>query len=303
MNSMCRNIHRVAELFLILNCPNCVYRSRPSQQKTLFEDGALRRLLDLFKTDSYSEVQHVAVQGLHFLCQNSDIKLKLPEHKLPFPTDETAKALSLGFASDAGLSVKPPNCPDCVYEAMSAFNDLTFVLEGDTKCSASRAVLVGVCPVFHAMLKGDYSESRQSQISIREVSADAFRFLMHFFHGCGPDCGLVQRVIAAEFPLDSFLDVMSLADRYLLHTLEKYLATIAKQEYLNMSTLSDLYHFSVIHNYSALAEDCLRFLLTNDVPSVERLDYLKDLLSQGDIHAVSEHLYQILRSHAFLARP
>ncbi|XP_064612732.1 armadillo repeat-containing protein 5-like [Liolophura sinensis] len=284
-------------------CLPFLCRSKPSQQKTLFDDGALRQLLDLFKTDSYSEMQHVAVQGLHFLCHNSDVKLKLPERKFPFPTDETAKALSLSFATDAGLSVKPPSCPDCVYAAVSAFHDLTFVLEGDTKCSGSRAVLVGVCPVFQAMLKGDYSESRQSEITIHEVSADAFQFLMHFFHGCGPDCGLVKRVIEAEFPLYSFLDVMSLADRYLLLTLERYLATKAKQEYLNMSTLSDLYHFAVIHNYSTLADDCLRFLLTHEVPSLERLHYLEDLLSQGDSRAACEHIYYILRSNAFGTRP
>ena len=99
----------------------------------------------------------------------------------------------------------------CHWENRSKDNeDLILQLDDGSAISTNKQTLVNKCPVFAAMLGGSFSESDKSCILLPQTSFSALHSLLHYLHGCRVCTELIS------LPVCTLLELVSLADKYLL---------------------------------------------------------------------------------------
>ena len=176
-----------------------------------------------------------------------------------------------------------------------AEKDLKIEVGKEQSCQilhASREMLVKNSPVFAAMLEGNYVESTQSQISISDTCCEAMTSVLHYLHSCDQQCPALKSLntltevtgaqqtagdshqdIAQDSVtphtgqsgkakrLKHLMDMIALADRFLLPELVQYLCAVVSTSLLDASCAEQVFCFAAFHGQSHLAEDCMHHLL------------------------------------------
>ena len=129
--------------------------------------------------------------------------------------------------------------------------DVTFVIKGE-KFAANRSKLSKSSEMFEAMLQGHYTESCQSEIKLPHTSKFAFKYILHYLHGCKAEgCNVVEFFSNCEVLVKSsrrLLKVLREADKYLLHELKSNLASLLYEKYIVPSTAFDIFEYAVMYD-------------------------------------------------------
>ncbi|KAL3856198.1 hypothetical protein ACJMK2_010976 [Sinanodonta woodiana] len=162
--------------------------------------------------------------------------------------------------------------------------DVKFSVNGQA-VSAVRSVLIKKSDIFAAMLTGKYSESGQSEIHIRETSHCAFQYLIHYLHDCDINSCAIRRDIEvceiSETSVRHVLDMLSLADRYLMSDLHKYLLDILIGRFLVPNHCHAVFRHAVVHDIEFLREAAVVGLMVDSTSRSDRLQLFSKFLSDS----------------------
>ncbi|KAK7087911.1 hypothetical protein V1264_021901 [Littorina saxatilis] len=250
--------------------------------------------------DSSTIIKDVLVLGLVFFAHGLIISPRFQPADVPRLFQKAVEALSSGDGledtaktqeSQAGMgrSSQGKERSSCKYTA--AEKDLQLVV-GRGRLSkviwASREQLSTNSTMFAAMLQGSYVESTQSQVSISDVSPQALTFILHFLHGCDEQCAVLKSAerrerdaatdetgqgsslkhprqsglgSSSQQHLKDVLNLIALADRFLLPDLVQYLSAVVSTSLLDNTCVEEVLRFAVFHCLSELAEDAAKSLL------------------------------------------
>ena len=204
--------------------------------------------------------------------------------------DPSSEARKLQGEHDGGGNV-------CQYAMVE--KDLQIVAEEGRSIQASRETLSRNSQVFAAMLQGRYRESSQSEVSLSDAPHEVLTPVLHFLHGCDEQCPTLKSLLSGsdkgesagddpsttkskqasspphrtlphpqsgqvssrELRLKRVLDVIVLADRYLLPDLVGCLCAAVSTSLLDQTCVEEVLHFACFHGLLDLAEDCMKTLL------------------------------------------
>ncbi|XP_035691857.1 armadillo repeat-containing protein 5-like [Branchiostoma floridae] len=290
-------------------------RSRALRTKMLIEERGLQRLVDIVQ-NSKDELLSLAVDSVVMVMSgwdkrdqdNSDIEAEGSDLK----EDSTTDIETLGSTSEVTKAVESVHIqtgtPECRYETLSDRHDVVFRLEDKSAVSGCRRVIAEKSAVFAAMLEGHYSESAQSEVNITGVSHDAFLYLVHFIHGCRHnDCTAMTTICIKEG--DSVetsqpeqpvgLEILAVANKYLLPTLQDSMADVMLQQtlYISPGSVLKLYLYAVHHRCERLVEHCVRFLTCGKMSREERVKCFRDLADCGEEKPAFHKLEEILKAY------
>lgn len=123
-------------------------------------------------------------------------------------TSLSALALHLGVVAPRP---RPPEQGPCSRDAGHHQDDLLLALDCGACLPADRTLLADRSTVFAAMLQGGFSEADLARVPLPLTSAPALTCLLHHLYGCPTPCPA-----NAVLPLPALLELVSLADRFLL---------------------------------------------------------------------------------------
>ncbi|XP_078679822.1 armadillo repeat-containing protein 5-like [Branchiostoma floridae x Branchiostoma belcheri] len=291
-------------------------RSRALRTKMLIEERGLQRLVDIIQ-NSTDDLLSLAVDSVIMVMSGwdkrdqddsdtegsdskEDCNTDTVEDETSESTSDVTKAVeSVHIQSDAA---------ECSYVTLSDRHDVVFRLEDKTTVSGCRRVVAEKSAVFAAMLEGHYSESAQSEVNITGVSHDAFLYLVHFVHGCRHNnCTAMQTVCKGEGgsvgtsqpqqPVE--LEILAVANKYLLPTLQDSMADVMLQQtlYISPGSVLKLYLYAVHHRCERLVEHCVRFVTCGKMSKEERVKCFRDLANCGDEKPAFQKLEEILKAY------
>ncbi|XP_066303931.1 armadillo repeat-containing protein 5-like [Branchiostoma lanceolatum] len=289
-------------------------RSRALRTKMLIEERGLHRLVDIVQ-NSTDELLSLAVDSIAMTKsgwdkrdqEDSDTEAEGSDSKENCNTD-TVEDETLGSTSDVTKAVESVHIQsgtaECRYKTLSDRHDVIFRLEDKSTVSGCRRVAAEKSAVFAAMLEGHYSESAQSEVNITGVSHDAFLYLVHFIHGCRhSNCAEMQMICKGgsvgtsqlEQPVE--LEILAVANKYLLPTLQDSMADVMLQQtlYISPGSVLKLYLYAVHHRCDRLVEHCVRFVTCGKMSREERVKCFRDLAHCGEEKPAFQKLKEILK--------
>uniref|UniRef100_H3A2A2 Armadillo repeat containing 5 n=1 Tax=Latimeria chalumnae TaxID=7897 RepID=H3A2A2_LATCH len=199
-----------------------ICRNEALCRKLLFDQGGLRLILEALATSADLLFVFCATDSILTLLgplQDSAETHAMPE--IPVTAPDTS-----------------PNLSQPVKQAAEAGRmDVRFELDGGDTVAAHRAQLSASSDVFCAMLEGDYLESQQTVVPIRDVPSRVFTTIIHFLHGCRRSCcptlGNLELVSPEEDLERGYLgQTLSVASRFLLSDMQHFLQDLVFQHYL-----------------------------------------------------------------------
>lgn len=129
---------------------------------------------------------------------------------------------------------------------------VTFLLDGSCKVTMLRMQLVSRSPVFAAMLGGHYAEASQLEVPLPGISRGTFKRFTAY---------LANEDFLAGIQLDDYLELMSLADKYMVDDLKSALNAVCVDNYISHDQLAFLLEYSALHGCDKLWTTCVNFLL------------------------------------------
>ena len=260
--------------------------------------------LRMHHADSGPAIKDVMVLGLVFLARNLQINPRFQPSDTQRLFNKAVEVLRPGQApseksaqcSEVGESERGLPIDSNVCQYAGAEKDLHIVVEEGRKSriQASRETMARNSHVFAAMLRGSYVESTQSEVSISDASPAAMVPVLHFLHGCGELCPVLkslvssgagvsahddpstkfdeesspksQHVFSQKQQLKLVLNVIALADRFLLPDLVSYLCAVVSTSLLDQTCVEEVLRFACFHSLHDLVEDCVRVLLLSACP-------------------------------------
>ena len=173
-------------------------------------------------------------------------------------------------------------CKGCIHSIISCLlhsghtcvtTDLTFIVKGETLVG-SRNMLTKSSELFAAMLKGHFSESGLSEILLPETSKFAFKYILHYLHGCKlQGCDIRNYFLAGEVSPKSscrLVKVLREADKYLLHDLKSELQNMLFIKYIIPEMSPDIFEYAAVYENAKIKKAAVSCLLV-DASSVHQL--------------------------------
>ncbi|KAL5017356.1 hypothetical protein ScPMuIL_006945 [Solemya velum] len=235
--------------------------NKEMQHYFLIRMGILEEIFQIIEDQIMKKRWQYAVCGLSFLVKLKNVKLELKCVNL-----ELLKSLFVVHDTDLVTVDVPEKEPKCRYKNSTTLFDLTFQV-GKTEVKACKETLVNSSAVFSAMLTGQYAESGQSKISLQDTSSEALIYILHYLHGCDLQCETISQFLSNQKNeicnnlLRKCLQVITMADKYLLIELLNFLKAVVVSKFLTTKTAVEIYNFADFHEYAHMAMDSLKCIL------------------------------------------
>ncbi|CAM0951043.1 unnamed protein product [Alopecurus aequalis] len=134
--------------------------------------------------------------------------------------------------------------------------DVHFDVDGES-FGAHRLVLAARSPVFRAELYGLMAESKMASITIHDVKASTFRYMLHYmYHGSLPSSDEKEDPLSAV----ELQNLLVVADRYGLERLKSICEQKLCDEFTTVDTVVSMLALAEEHACSRLKARCLDFL-------------------------------------------
>lgn len=168
---------------------------------------------------------------------------------------------------------------DPIIDGLAAEEIVTFELDDMSTVTANRTFLCQNSEVFNAMLKGCFKESIEESVKIKNVTKDALEYLLMLLN-----CGLNDTKCHLEvFPLadklETNLEVLLLADRFLLEKLKILLNSAILQFKMAPNTADKIYAWSLSDGMGFLCVESVAYILTGQMSATERSRAFRNILS------------------------
>lgn len=234
-----------------------VHRTEKPLKKYLIDCSALNSLFAIIK-DSKEDIQD-CVTALAKLANNVHIK--------------DPKVLENRFTSHIYVSYDP------ILDNLSLDEIVTFELDDLTTVKANRVFLCQNSEVFSAMLMGCFKESEEKCVRLKNVTKPALEYLFTLLHfGLNnPRCDI--QVFPMAEKLETNLEVLLLADRFLFEKLKVLLSSAILQFQLNPETADKIYVWSLSEGMGFLCVESVAYLLTGKMGELDRTNAFRNILN------------------------
>jgi len=174
-----------------------------------------------------------------------------------------------GTFKEIPLNVVPVEGIQLVQDLRKAFNnpdesDVTFVLEGDKQVHASRWLLSLRSEHFRALLKGQMRESQQKEVPLVDVNYQSFLGILEYMY--------TDALSFETIKADTIVDIMLLADRFLLHSLKVLCETYLIRN-LNCENVINVLLAATRANASAIKQRAIAYVVTNKKALQEKPEF------------------------------
>lgn len=133
---------------------------------------------------------------------------------------------------------------------------MTFIIEGK-KLYAHRCILMARCEPLERMVNGPMREGFELSISIEDTSYQCFYSLLEYLY-----TEQVEALQQFEVELNFALDLLSLADQYLLEHLKRKCEE-AIQKSIRIEDVCLMLNIAVSRGANNLKKKCLNFIMSN----------------------------------------
>ena len=262
------------------------------QQNYLINMKVLDQMLALLQSCDVGPLFSAVLCGVIFLVKMVDRPSTLKQSV----TRDVFRPIS---ANTTLVSIK---C-DCLYK--SEHFDLFFLI-GDKRIGSNRKTLINKSAVFSAMLEGHYTEASQSEIIIPYTSHDALLYVLHYLHGCDLNCPVLLQVEECKKEsrteenvlVDRSLDILALADQYLLNDLVCYMKVVLSSRLLSSHSIVRVLQSSVFHDFRDLCMDCVKELFFMPVSVSCKSSIIRELLNTDKAQTLIETIAQLIHEGA-----
>ena len=265
------------------------FRTSNSREYLCKQLNVLDQVLTILQGQRYrkSGMASTAISGLSFVLHAMDCGSK---YRKKVGHDENTRAnswlidhfhkrkseseiVSQGKSSHISIASQvESDCNNCILDNQVC-HDVEFMI-GKVKIGANRRVLSESSDIFAAMLEGHYSEAKQSAITINNTSVMAFKYILHYLHGCTvKNCDelamIYQQTVSRNSTIE-FIEIITEADKYLLLLLKDKLLDLLYSRYVIPETALPVLEFSVLYCYEHLQKLAV-FVLMVDCESLKSL--------------------------------
>lgn len=168
---------------------------------------------------------------------------------------------------------------DPVLDGLSSDEIVTFELDDLSTVRANKTFLCQNSDVFSAMLMGCFKESIEESVRIKNVTKPALEYLLTLLH-CGlNDSKCDIRVFPMADRLETNLEVLLLADRFLFEKLKVMLNSAILQFKLTPNTADKIYAWSLSEGMGFLCVESVAYLLTGRMCETDRSQAFRNILN------------------------
>lgn len=141
-------------------------------------------------------------------------------------------------------------------------NDVSFVFENGDSISANRAEMAASSQVFAALLEGQFAEAKMSSIPVSHTSAQAFQLLIYIIRGESIANGVVRLNEPKDSISDVLLDVLRLANHYLMPSICERVGSYICQEFLNADNVEEVFSMCIALGCPLAPFQCVTYILS-----------------------------------------
>jgi len=140
-------------------------------------------------------------------------------------------------------------------------SDITLIIDGH-RIPANRLILGLKSPVFDRMFFGDFKESNQKEIEIKDVSIDSFKVMLKWIYCQELDLNEENDYLMA-------IDVFKLSHRF---ELKKLMTTIERKliQMISIENIEVFTEFSTFYDLKQLMKSCEHFIENNPKLFIEK---------------------------------
>lgn len=169
-------------------------------------------------------------------------------------------------------------------------NIVTFKLDDGTHVKADRDFLSEKSVYFNKLLSGQFKESHEKEIALRNVANKSLKTLLSLLQ-----CDINRtEVIELDFDLATLLDVIALSDRYLLFDLCVSLTSSVEQFRISTETVPAIYQWSLESGTNILRVESIAFALVCNILDSERFAMFRSLFDLGYAEQLVEDIQKLL---------
>lgn len=233
------------------------YRTERTLKKFFIDCNALSLLFSSLAVDSEHFNSYVTAVGK--LATN--IRIKDP------------KVLENKFSDHVIVSYDP------ILDNLSNKDIVTFKLDDLSTVQANKVFLCQNSDVFSAMLMGCFKESIEECVRIKNVTKHGLEYLFTLLHLGLNDSKSDVKVFPMAEKLETNLEVLILADRFLFDKLKELLCSAILQFQLTPATADKIYVWSLSEGMGLLCIEAVAYLLTGRMCETERSRSFKTILN------------------------
>jgi len=138
----------------------------------------------------------------------------------------------------------------------SELSDVTFMVE-DRPLYAHRCILMARCEPLECMLNGPMREAQEAVVTIEDTSYDCFHSLLEYLY-----TEQVEQLCQYDIDINFALDLLSLADQYLVEPLKKKCEE-AIQKSIKIDDVCLMLSIAMSRGANSLKKKCLGFIMSN----------------------------------------
>ncbi|KAJ8954093.1 hypothetical protein NQ318_004398 [Aromia moschata] len=200
-----------------------------------------------------------------------------------------SKKLEIANPKDVTAGLNRPKIVADKYKLQDCASVVTFKLDDGTFLKADREFLSEKSDYFSRLLKGDFKESREDEISLHNVESKSLRCLLHLL-----TCVDKTEAIEIDVDLETLLDVILLSDRYLLVDLCVSLTDCVEQFKISPETVPVIYRWSLESGTNLLRVESIAFALVANIVDVDRFVMFESLFELGYSEQLLEDIQKLL---------
>lgn len=245
------------------------YRNKYILSNFMITCGGLEVLMKILQENS--EYHKRSIQALCMLAMKK-LRIKNPKDAI-----EAAATKEIHLSAD----YTPPESSEKI---------VTFIFDDGATVAVDRKYLSGKSDYFSALLYGHFIESQQDVIALRHVNGTAFKSLLNLLN-CDVKSSVLLKV---DVDLGNLLDLIQLADMFLLVDLCSRLSECVEKFHMSTKTVSRIYRWSVESGTDILRVETVAYALVANICDNERFLMFKDLFDLGCSKQLVEDIQKLL---------
>lgn len=245
-------------------------RNKSMLSQFMITCGGLETLMKMLQNPSSDQQQ----SSIKALCRIAMKKLHIKNPKNYIDPDTTTEIkLPLEYTPSEGSQ-----------------NLVTFILDDGVTVSVDKEFLSEKSEYFSTLLYGQFRESQQDEIALKNVDSRLFKCLLNLLN-----CDLKNTVLLKiDEDLRSLLDLILLADRFLFVDLCNSLAECVEKFHMTTTTVSQIYQWSLGTGTNILRVETVAYALVVNISNDERFLMFKDLFDLGYSEQLVEDIRKLL---------
>lgn len=186
---------------------------------------------------------------------------------------------------------------NCCLTDESVAMDTVFIVK-DARISANRAILVQRSEIFAAMLEGHYSEAKMSEIAITESSEFAFKFLIHYLHGCKlTGCAFIDQLCnqtVDKHTAEQCIELLVESNKYMVTYLHDLAIECLFSRYIILDSAFTVLKHAALHRNDRLLKAAVSCVFCDSKSTKEAIEHLSEILSSNYAEIFLSTLREIL---------